>query len=312
MPENDIYNPLKSLKLIGLNNYFNDLIKLYDFKKFPKVLLISGKKGTGKFTMINHFLNYFFSKDTYNLKEKEISINSLVYQKQLNGVFQNIIHVKNEGRESAKIDDIRKLKSLLSKSSLNNDPRFVILDDVEKLNINSSNAILKIIEEPSESNFFILIDNQENKLIETISSRCLKINIFINKSERKEITDYLMKEKNIENVLNYKNSNISPGLFLRYNYLCLEHDISSDLSYLSKLYKLLNLYKKTKDEMFINLLIFLTDEYFYTLSLNKKKQILFLSQKKIEIINQINNFVKYNLNLNSVFNSIESQFNHGE
>ncbi len=45
MPENDIYNPLKSLKLIGLNNYFNDLIKLYDFKKFPKVLLISGKKG---------------------------------------------------------------------------------------------------------------------------------------------------------------------------------------------------------------------------------------------------------------------------
>ena len=51
--------------------------------------------------------------------------------------------------------------------------RFVILDDVEVFNKNSLNALLKLIEEPGESNYFILINNSTKDLIETIKSRCL-------------------------------------------------------------------------------------------------------------------------------------------
>ena len=47
MNKEDILNPLETRKLIGLNNYFDDLIKLYDLKILPKVMLISGKKGLG-------------------------------------------------------------------------------------------------------------------------------------------------------------------------------------------------------------------------------------------------------------------------
>ena len=74
--------------------------------------------------------------------------------------------------------NVRKLKSTLSKPPINGSFRFIILDDVEQLNQNSSNALLKIIEEPTAFNYFILIDNQEKNVMETISSRCLKMKIF--------------------------------------------------------------------------------------------------------------------------------------
>ena len=60
-------------------------------------------------------------------------------------------------KEAVKIEDIRNLKKKILKSSLLDKDRFIIFDDIELLNINSLNALLKIIEEPSEKNYFILM-----------------------------------------------------------------------------------------------------------------------------------------------------------
>ncbi len=312
MNKEDILNPLKSRKLIGMDNYFDFLLNLHNANKFPKVILISGKKGLGKFTLINHFLNYIFSKNLYNLKDKVIHEDSEVHKKQLNGGFYNILHIKNEGSEKIKIEDIRNLKSILSKSTINNGPRFIILDDVEQLNVNSSNALLKSIEEPSKKNYFILVDNKKKDIVETISSRCLKINIHINKVSNSNIIDSLIKQKNIQKVLKHENLDLSPGMFLRYNSLCLDNDISHDLDYLTKLEKLLVLYKKSKNKMFIDLSIVSTEEYFYILSLKEKKQIFLFDSLKNKIVTYINDFFIYNLNLNSSLNLIQSCFNHAK
>ena len=310
--DNDL-NPLKSTRLIGLENYFQDLSKLYDSKKFPRSILISGKKGLGKFTLVNHFLNYIFSKETYDFKEKLINIDSEVYTRQLNGIFHNIIHLKNEGLEKIKIEDVRNLKKILSQSIINGNHRFIILDDVEKLSANSSNALLKLLEEPSGNNYFILIDNHEGKVIETIASRCLKINIFIDKLTKFKIIESLLENKKIEKVLeNNEDLDLTPGLFLRYNKICLENDITIKLDYLSKLEKLLNLYKKSKDRIFLNLAILFTNVHFYNLSLNEKKRIFLFDSAKNKIIRYINDFFMYNLNLNSVLNLIQSQINNAK
>ena len=45
----------------------------------------------------------------------------------------------------------------INKSSFNNIPRFILIDNIEHLNKNSTNALLKIIEEPNNNVFFILI-----------------------------------------------------------------------------------------------------------------------------------------------------------
>ena len=310
MNKADSFDPLKTTRLLGMNDYFENLLKLYNSEKFPKVMLISGEKGSGKFTLVNHFLNYIFSKDTYSLKEKVIMEGSKVYKDQLNGVFHNILHIKNEGAEKTKIDDVRNLKTTLSQSTINGNSRFVVLDDVEQLSTNSSNALLKIIEEPSANNYFILINNQERNILETIASRCLKIKVFISKANKSKIIESLIEKKKIEKVLENENLNLSPGLFLRYNNLCLEHDIIADSECLAKLEKLLKLYKKSKDKMFINLAILFTNEYFYNLSLNKENQIFLFDSTKNKVIQYINDFFIYNLNLNSVLSLIQSKFNH--
>ena len=38
--------------------------------------------------------------------------------------------------------------------------RFIIFDDVELFNHNSLNALLKLIEEPTKKNYFLLINNK--------------------------------------------------------------------------------------------------------------------------------------------------------
>ena len=39
--------------LYGLDNYFDELTKLFNNGKFPKVIMFSGNKGQGKFTDTN-------------------------------------------------------------------------------------------------------------------------------------------------------------------------------------------------------------------------------------------------------------------
>ena len=61
-------------KLIGHKTLFNNLIYLDQIQKFPNKILINGPKGTGKKILVNHFLNYFYSKNndkTYDLKNNE-------------------------------------------------------------------------------------------------------------------------------------------------------------------------------------------------------------------------------------------------
>ena len=196
MIKSDYLNPLISTKLISLNFYFNEMLNLYDTKNFPKVLLLNGTKGIGKFTLVIHFLNYIYSKSEktpYNVRDKVINTDSIFYNSLLYQTAQDVLFIKAEENKNIKIEDIRNLKSTLSRSSLSNNPRFTIIDEVEFLNDSSVNALLKTLEEPSNNNYFILINNKQADLIKTISSRCLKSNIFLNLEQRKEVINFLIQ-----------------------------------------------------------------------------------------------------------------------
>jgi DNA polymerase-3 subunit delta' len=300
-------NPLNSTKLVLLDRYFNEMTELYNSKKLPKALLLSGKKGIGKFTLVLHFLNYIFTKnekETYDIKNKKINTKSLFYSQLLNQTNQDIIFVKAEENKNIKIDDIRNLKSKLTRSSLSNNPRFIIIDEVEFINENSVNALLKSLEEPTNNNFYILINNQQADLLETISSRCLKTNIFLNSKEVRIVTSFLLENNNIKKLIDL-NDNLTPGLFIQYNQIYSKLNIEKNDSIITKIYKLLNAHKKNKNKTLINLTLFLIDQYFLRLIQQNENKLDFLLKIKIDINNNINDFIYYNLNINSVLNSIE-------
>jgi len=303
----DHHNIFESTKLISLDRYFDEMIKLYDSDSFPKVLLLSGKKGIGKFTLVFHFINYIYSKKektNYNIKDKLINESSFFYKSIIKQTCADVIFVEVENGKNIKIDDIRNLKSILSTSTLSGNPRFIIIDEIEFLNISSVNALLKTLEEPSKNNYFILIDNQQADLIETISSRCLKSNIYLNSNQRKKIINYFNENK--KKTLSLDNiDNLTPGILMAYDEISNKYKLDKRDDIYSKLNKLLYGYKKDKNITLIHMSIFLIDKLFYNLVENNENKIDFLLNLKSSIVNSINDFIIYNLNINSVLNSIE-------
>ena len=307
MPVFTNYNQFYSRRLIGLDTYFNEMIKLYDVKRFPKVLLLNGKKGIGKFTLIMHFLNYIFSKKdnlNYNTEDKIIDVNSNFYNSIINQNCADVIFLQAIEGKNIKIDDVRNLKSTLSSSSLSTNSRFIIIDEVEFLNTNSVNALLKTLEEPSKNNFFILINNQQADLIATISSRCLQNKIYLNLNDRNKIVDHLIENRKISLLIN-DDGILTPGLLLAYNELFVKYKIFPEDDIFLKVHKLLNAFKKDKDKTLIGLTVFLVDQFFYKLIKKNNSKIDFLLHLKLSIVYKINDFIVYNLNINSVLKSIE-------
>lgn len=71
-----------------------------------------------------------------------------------------------------KISQIRNIRTDSQISSYGGKQKFYIIKNAEALNEESSNALLKILEEPSSSSMFILVTSQMQKLLPTILSRC--------------------------------------------------------------------------------------------------------------------------------------------
>ncbi len=301
------HSTFHSIKLISLDSYFNELVNLYESNSFPKVLLLSGKKGIGKFTLIFHFLNYVYSKKEktkYNVEKKLINLDSIFYNSILSHTSRDVIFLEGVKGKDTKIEDVRSLKSTLSKSSLSDGPRFTIIDEVEFLNNNSANALLKTLEEPTKNNYFILINNQQTDLIKTISSRCLKNNIYLKEDQRKKIINYFIENKKMYSSIE-DDVNLTPGLALRYDEIYFKYKIQVKDDIQIKLNKLLHAFKKDKNKNLINMSLFLTESFFYNLVKENVNNIDFLLTLKSTIVNKIIDFRKYNLNINSVLTEIE-------
>ena len=194
--------------------------------------MLSGLKGCGKSTLINHFLFSIYDTANYNKKEYKICNSSKLFKQLKNNIFENIIYLQGSDFETIKVDDIRNLKSKILQTSIIDKDRFIILDDVELFNINSLNALLKIIEEPNKKNYFILINNRTKPLIDTIKSRCLEMKVILDESKRIEIINKLVDFYELETILDPNQSKLTPGNFLKFNYICSENKISINNDFL--------------------------------------------------------------------------------
>ncbi len=305
------FYPKNSLQLFGLEQNYNFLLSLYLKGKLPKVLLLSGPKGTGKSTLINHFLFSIFDEQNYNKSNYILSDCSDLYKKFKDGVFQNILYLKGFDFKSLKVDDIRNLKSIILKSPMINKERFIILDDIEVFNTNCLNALLKIIEEPSKSNYFVLIDNKTKPILDTIKSRSLEIKIILNENERIKIIQKLIKFYNIEAVLDPELSKLTPGNFLKFNYVFDEYDLSTINNFTENLSKLLILHKKNKDILFIDIIFYLSDFYFKNLNDHNILKNDKIYELKSFVLDNLNKYFTLNLNQNSLINAINNKLKYG-
>ena len=292
-------NPINSLQLFGLDKYFAEFVELFEKKKFPRVLLLSGEKGSGKFTLIFHLINYVLSKKSdnpYNYNEKTINENSFIYKEILSNTCQNFNYVPNENEKKTGIENIREIKRKFNNSLLNNMPRFVVFDDAELLNPYAANSILKFIEEPSSSNYFVLINNKKQNIIETIKSRALETKVFLNKNEKDKILDKLLENNATEDHFIYEFKNYTtPGKLIRFSECLKNLSIDSDTSFYDISLILLEKYKKTKDEAFLDCLGFFLEIKYTIKKNNNSTEVIGLINKKNNLMKLLHDYRKFNL-----------------
>ena len=293
-------------QLFSFGNIFLDIINLYDKKKLPNKILFSGPKGTGKATLAYHLTNYVFSKKEefpYNVNNFKINDLNKSYKLILSNSHPNfhLIDVLTD-KKIIEISQIRQMINYANKSAFNNRERIVLIDNAENLNLNSLNALLKIVEEPNENIIFIIIFDNTKKILNTLKSRCLKFNLFLTFDQSIETVNTII-EKNVydlisKDLINHYNTT---GDFINLINFSLLSKI--DLSEISLKKFLTNLIdeKHYKKDVFIKNNIYKYVE-FYLLNLMKFKP----SRNKItslykNFIHKIHDLKKFNLDEESFF-----------
>jgi len=195
-----------------------------------------------------------------------------------------------------------------NKSTFNNMARFILIDNVENLNKNSVNALLKIIEEPNENVFFILINNCEKNILPTLKSRCLTFKISLTFNESLNISNSIL-EKNVLEFVNYDLVSYynSPGDIIGLFNFAGEKSINLKDYTLSSFINLIienNYYKKNTPvkALLINLIeLFFLKNYMIT---NTKISLINFYHK---FIKKIYNTEKFNLDEESLFLEFKSK-----
>jgi len=298
--------PSESTDLFGMNRHFNEITRLYNKGNMPNKILLSGKKGLGKSTLAYHIINYILSLNEdhkYDLNNFKIHEENKSYKLVQNYSHPNFYLIDLiDDKKNIDVAQIREMITYTNKSSFNNTPRFILIDNIENLNKNSVNALLKIIEDPNDKIFFILINNNEKQVLPTLKSRCLTFKINFTFEETIDVTNKLLK-KNIFEIINTDilNYYITPGEII--NLVLLSEDKGIDLRKisLSELLKVLidnHHYKKNKliKNFIINFIeLFFLKEYM----INKSKKNIFYFYQTF--IYKIHNVEKFNLDEESLF-----------
>ena len=209
--------PINQTRLYGLDNYFNELARFYRQGNYPNKILFSGQKGIGKSTLAYHFINYVLTINEefkYDVQNFKINIESPIFKTIKNKSNTNLITLDvTDNKKTIDINQIRELIINLNKSSFNKKPRFILIDNIELLNLSSVNALLKILEEPNENNYFILIHNNK-KILSTLLSRCINFKINLTNNDYLKILTQIFEKDYNELICNdLVNYYFTPGEF---------------------------------------------------------------------------------------------------
>ena len=152
---------------------------------------------------------------TENVKKHPISDNFLKEWKEFvhlypYGMLQDwYTHLGIEKKQGQiGVDEALEIVKKLSLKSYEGGYKVMIIWMADKMNTQTSNKILKILEEPPEKTVFILITENLEEIISTITSRCQIVEF--NKPELKEIEDFLIS-KGVSETLSKRYAHLSQG-----------------------------------------------------------------------------------------------------
>ncbi len=305
------------LRLFGFKNYFNSFIKLYEKKKMPNSILLSGSKGLGKSTFAYHIINYLLSKNEerkYSIENFAIDETNLSYRLLNTYTHPNFFLIENNLLErDIKIEQVRNLLKFLSKSTYTRNLKIIMIDNAENLNLNSANALLKALEEVQNNTFFFIIHNSASKILDTIRSRCTEFKFFFTISEKKTIFESIIKQYKNEFKLNQLVENLyydTPGNLIKYFLTLDDANINLTGDKLPCILYFIEKYKNEKNLETLTFLCFFICKFYNDLCLCNNNKVSSYLYNLSKILKQIDDMKKFNLNEKNILIWIKDILSH--
>ena len=299
----EVIPPKVQPHLFGYKAIFDSFIELFEKKEIPNSILFSGAKGSGKSTLVYHLVNYLLSKDEqfkYSVNNNHINEDNLSYKLLNTNTHPNFFLIENNVQEKdIKIDQIRRLLEFLNKSTYSKNLKIVMIDNAEYLNLNSSNALLKAIEEPTNNTFFFIIHNSASEILDTIKSRCTEFRIFFTTNDKKKIFQNLIKYYQKELQIDYVDEYLrfdSPGNLIRYFLILNKENVHLSGDKLTSILYFIKKYEKDKNQETLSFLSFFIALYYNELCLNNINNSSHYIFNQSQIFKKIGDMKKFNLN----------------
>jgi DNA polymerase-3 subunit delta' len=164
------------------------LLRLYGSGRMHHAWLFTGRRGIGKATLGYRLARFVLAcPDQHAARERtslfippESPVAHRVASRGHSDLFvvERPFDPKTERIKSEiPVADIRRAGDFFSHTAGEGGYRICIIDAADDLNTESANALLKILEEPPARSLFILINHQAGRILPTIRSRCLRLDL---------------------------------------------------------------------------------------------------------------------------------------
>ena len=301
-----------NLKLFSYKNLFDHFVELDHNNRLPSRIFLSGHDGIGKSTFAFHFINYLLSKTEitkYDLKNNLINHDSICFNLVKKLSHPNFFYIsKNDEKKNIDIDQIRSMINFLNKSSFNNDVKIILIDGAEDLNINSSNALLKSLEEANSQNIFILTHDVNKNILDTVRSRCITYKLNFDYSEISNVISSIFKTNNFE-LLNddFKKTILPPKFIINHILYLQENNIDLDKFNINETIQYIIDNRSYKKNDFIRYNFQSYIEIFFIKMYSETKDHKYYDSF-LKFITENNLINKYNLDLDSFFVKFEKKY----
>ena len=172
---------IKSFKAVEEN-----IVSQFKNNKLHHAIMLSGKYGIGKATFAYWLISRLILSTCENKDNKE-ELTQMHLEMLNRNIHPDVFFLElQENENEIKIEQIRSFIEKISlKSTYGN--KFIIIDDINSINKNGINALLKTLEEPPENTYFFIINHQNSVLLDTIYSRCNEIKLKLSKNDCMQI-----------------------------------------------------------------------------------------------------------------------------
>ncbi|MEL6817552.1 MAG: DNA polymerase III subunit delta' [Pseudomonadota bacterium] len=171
----DIPPPSAAYQIVGHGKSLDMLLK--SAESGHHAIILEGQEGIGKATAA--FILAKMKLGASGSFAEGIDRQSSAHRQIAQGANPNLIHVTRElsvqtkkWKTAISVDQIRSLQSFFGMTASADHPRIVIVDHVQDMNRNATNALLKLLEEPPSNTLFLLVSHGAGSILPTIRSRC--------------------------------------------------------------------------------------------------------------------------------------------